>query len=385
MLTNSKLWQNNLTLPEHNFRTCMTDSKVHSNIIFSQQIDVELRKIVQKYPVGKVFLLTDQTAAGFCLPLIQSVIDEFSIRTVAIPSGEENKNIQSVGLVWDFLSNNGADRKSLLINIGGGMLTDLGGFAASTFKRGLDFVNIPTTLLAQVDASLGGKTGFNFNGLKNEIGVFMEPNSVIINVNFLKTIDRENFLSGYAEMLKHGLIKSREHWDELLAFDMENIDYDALQEIIAHSVAVKEWHVLNDLTEQNIRKALNFGHTVGHAFESYAMKTGRPILHGYAVVYGMIAELYLSVKQCGLGIEELNSISSWMISKYGKFEIQESDFEALYQLMTHDKKNEGKRINFTLIPEIGKVEINVDCPKELIVEALNYYKSCGLRDTSSEL
>lgn len=353
----------------------MADSKVHSNIVFSQQIDAELRKIVQKYPSGKVFLLTDEAAAGFCLPLIQSVINEFSVKTVVIASGEENKNIQSVVKVWDFLSNNGADRKSLLINIGGGMLTDLGGFAASTFKRGLDFVNIPTTLLAQVDASLGGKTGFNFNGLKNEIGVFLEPNTVIINTNFLKTIDRENFLSGYAEMLKHGLIKNREHWNELLAYDMENIDYSALQEIIAHSVAVKEWHVLNDLTEQNIRKALNFGHTVGHAFESYAMKTGRPILHGYAVVYGMIAELYLSAKQCGLSADELNSISAWMIDKYGKFEIQESDFEPLYQLMTHDKKNEGKRINFTLIPEIGKVEINVDCPKELIIEALNYYKN----------
>ena len=353
----------------------MTDSKVHSNIIFSQQIGTDLRKIVLKYPAGKVFLLTDQTAADYCLPLVQSVIDEFSIKTVAIASGEENKNIQSVGLVWDFLSNNEADRKSLLINIGGGMLTDLGGFAASTFKRGLDFVNIPTTLLAQVDASLGGKTGFNFNGLKNEIGVFMEPNSVIINTNFLKTIDHKNFLSGYAEMLKHGLIKSRKHWDELLDFDMENIDYDALQEIIAHSVAVKEWHVLNDLTEQNIRKALNFGHTIGHAFESYAMKTGRPILHGYAVVYGMIVELYLSVNQCGLGNDELKTISSWLIAKYDKFEIQESDFEALYQLMTHDKKNEGKRINFTLIPEIGKVEINVDCSKELIIEALEYYCS----------
>lgn len=363
----------------------MTDSKLHSNIVFSQHIEAELRNIVQKYPAGKVFLLTDQTASGFCLPLIQPVINEFGIKTVAVPSGEENKNIQSVIQVWDFLSNNGADRKSLLVNIGGGMLTDLGGFAASTFKRGLDFVNIPTTLLAQVDASLGGKTGFNFNGLKNEIGVFMEPNSVIINTNFLKTIDRENFLSGYAEMLKHGLIKSREHWDELLAFDMDNINYDKLQEIIAHSVAVKEWHVLNDLREQNIRKALNFGHTIGHAFESYAMKTGRPILHGFAVVYGMIAELYLSAKQCGLRIDKLNSISSWMIDKYGKFEILESDFEALYQLMTHDKKNEGKRINFTLIPEIGKVEINVDCPKELIIEALEFYKSCGLRDTSSEL
>lgn len=353
----------------------MTDSKAHSNIVFSQQIDAELRKIVQTYPAGKVFMLTDNTASGFCLPLIQQVIDEFSVKIISIESGEENKNIQSVVQVWDFLSNNGADRKSLLINIGGGMLTDLGGFAASTFKRGLDFVNIPTTLLAQVDASLGGKTGFNFNGLKNEIGVFMEPNSVIINTNFLKTIDRENFLSGYAEMLKHGLIKSHEHWDELLAYDMENVNYEALQEIIAHSVAVKEWHVLNDLTEQNIRKALNFGHTVGHAFESYAMMTGRPILHGYAVVYGMIAELYLSVKQCGLSKDELNRISAWMIDKYGKFEIRESDFEPLYQLMTHDKKNEGKRINFTLIPEIGKVEINVDCPKELIVEALEYYKN----------
>jgi 3-dehydroquinate synthase len=356
----------------------MADSNVHSNIVFSQQIEDELRKIVQKYPAGKVFLLTDQIASGFCLPLIKRVIEEFSIKIVTIGSGEENKNIQSIVEVWDFLSNNGADRKSLLINIGGGMLTDLGGFAASTFKRGLDFVNIPTTLLAQVDASLGGKTGFNFNGLKNEIGVFMEPDSVIINTNFLKTIDRENFLSGYAEMLKHGLIKSREHWVELLAFDMGNIDYDALQEIIAHSVAVKEWHVLNDLTEQNIRKALNFGHTVGHAFESYAMITGRPILHGHAVVYGMVAELYLSVKQCGLGIDELNAISAWMIAKYGKFEIQESDFEALYQLMTHDKKNEGKRINFTLIPEIGKVEINIDCSKELIVESLVYYNRCPL-------
>jgi len=362
----------------------MTDSKVHSNILFSQQIVAELQKIVQKYSEGKVFLLTDQTVAGFCLPLIEPVIDEFSIPKITIPSGEVNKNIQSVGLVWDFLSNNGADRKSLLINIGGGMLTDLGGFAASTFKRGLDFVNIPTTLLAQVDASMGGKTGFNFNGLKNEIGVFMEPNSVIINTNFLKTIDHENFLSGYAEMLKHGLIKSREHWNELLIFDMQNINYDALQEIISHSVAIKEWHVLNDLREQHIRKALNFGHTIGHAFESYAMKTGRPILHGYAVVYGMIAELYLSVKQCGLGIDELNSISDWMIAKYGKFEIQKSDFEALYQLMTHDKKNEGKRINFTLIPEIGTVEINVDCPKEQIFEALEYYRSSKFQVSSSK-
>jgi 3-dehydroquinate synthase len=353
----------------------MSDSNVHANIVFSQQIDTALREIVQKYPDGNVFLLTDQTVSAFCLPLIQKVIDEFSIKTFVIPSGEENKNIQSVIRVWDFLSNAGADRKSLLINLGGGMLTDLGGFAASTFKRGFDFVNIPTTLLAQVDASLGGKTGFNFNGLKNEIGVFMEPRSVIVNTNFLKTIDRRNFLSGYAEMLKHGLIKSREHWDELIAFDLEHIDYTALQNMIAHSVSLKEWHVLNDPHEQNIRKALNFGHTVGHAFESYALKTGRPVLHGYAVVYGMIAELYLSMKKCGLQADVMNRISSWLIDIYGKFPVQKSDFEALCELMTHDKKNEGKRINFTLIPEIGKAEINVDCSKELILQALTYYQN----------
>jgi 3-dehydroquinate synthase len=351
----------------------MTDSNLHSNIVFSQHIGEELKKIVQKYPAGKVFLLTEQTAARFCLPVVETVLSEFHIPKVIIPSGEENKTIQSVIQVWDFLTNNSADRKSLLINLGGGMLTDLGGFAASTFKRGMDFVNIPTTLLAQVDASLGGKTGFNFNGLKNEIGVFKEPDAVLINTNFLKTIDRENFLSGYAEMLKHGLIKSFKHWQELMRYDLKDIDYTALEEIIAHSVAIKEWHVLNDLTEQNIRKALNFGHTAGHAFESHAMKTGRPILHGYAVVYGMIVELYLSLRKCGLEISELESICSWLISKYGKFDIQESDYEALYQLMTHDKKNEGNRINFTLIPEVGRVEINVNCSKELIFEALEYY------------
>jgi 3-dehydroquinate synthase len=351
----------------------MTDSKLHSNIVFSQHIGDELKKIVEKYPSGKVFLLTEQTAARICMPVIEPVLDEFSIPKVIIASGEENKNIQSVGQVWDFLSNHSADRKSLLINLGGGMLTDLGGFAASTFKRGMDFVNIPTTLLAQVDASLGGKTGFNFNGLKNEIGVFKEPEAVLINTNFLKTIDRENFLSGYAEMLKHGLIKSVMHWQELMSYDLDEIDYTALEEVIAHSVAIKEWHVINDLTEQNIRKALNFGHTAGHAFESYAMKTGHPILHGYAVVYGMIVELYLSLRKCGLEISELEDISAWLIAKYGKFEIKESDYEALYQLMTHDKKNEGNRINFTLIPEVGKVEINVNCSKELILEALEYY------------
>lgn len=352
----------------------MTASKIHSNIIFSQQVETELDKIVSQYPQGKVFLLTEEIPAKLCLPLIQNLVDKYQIRTTTIKGGEENKSIRSVEQVWEVLSKYGADRKSLLINIGGGLLTDLGGFVASTFKRGMDFVNIPTTLLAQVDASLGGKTGINFNGLKNEIGVFNEPNAVIINTNFLKTIDDQNFRSGYAEMLKHGLIKNPAHWEELMKYDLNEVDYESLQEIIAHSVDVKKWHVENDLTEKNIRKALNFGHTVGHAFESYALHEGRPIQHGYAVVYGMIVELYLSVKMCGFDANLLNEITDWLFDKYGKFEIAESDFEALYELMTHDKKNEGNRINFTLISEIGQVEINQDCPKALIFEALNFYR-----------
>jgi 3-dehydroquinate synthase len=351
----------------------MTASKIHSNIIFSQKVAFELEKIVQQFPSGKVFLLTEEVPQRLCLPLVAEVAEKYGIKTISILGGETNKSIRSVEQVWEFLSKNGADRKSLLINIGGGMLTDLGGFAASTFKRGMAFVNIPTTLLAQVDASLGGKTGINFNGLKNEIGVFKEPGAVIINTNFLKTIDYENFLSGYAEMLKHGLIKSPEHWEELMIYNLDNIDYASLQEIIAHSVAVKEWHVANDLTEQNIRKALNFGHTVGHAFESYALHSGRPILHGFAVVYGMIAELYLSAKICGFPQTQLDEISNWMLDIYGKFEIETSDYDALYELMTHDKKNEGSRINFTLITKIGEVAINQDCSKELIFEALSYY------------
>lgn len=344
-----------------------------SNIVFSQQVETELERIVSRFPSGKIFLLTEDIPEKVCLPKIQSLADQYGIRKMVIGGGETNKSIRSVELVWEFLSKSGADRKSLLINLGGGMLTDLGGFAASTFKRGMAFVNLPTTLLAQVDASLGGKTGINFNGLKNEIGVFREPHSVLIHTGFLKTIDKKNFLSGYAEMIKHGLIKSPEHWKELQNYDLDHIDYEALQDIIARSVAVKDWHVQNDPTEKNIRKALNFGHTAGHAFESYALYRSRPILHGYAVIYGMIVELYLSCIKTGFDKKEMSFISGWLLDRYGKFEITADDYEALYELMTHDKKNEAGRINFTLLSGTGQVEINQDCSKELIFEAFDAY------------
>lgn len=348
----------------------MGNTQIYSKIIYSRFLEQELETWIEKYPKGKVFLATEETVDQIWMNEFTRFFESKGINKVVIPAGESNKKIESVGKIWQFLSQNGGDRKSLLINIGGGMLTDLAGFAATTFKRGIDFLNVPTTLLSQVDASVGGKTGINFNGLKNEIGTFKEPVAVIINTDFLKTIDRENFISGFAEMIKHGLIYSPQHLAELQDFDMENIDYDLLQEVIEHSVNVKEYFVSNDPTENNIRKALNFGHTAGHAFESLAMHRNRPILHGYAVAFGMLLELFLSVKRCNFPEKDFSELSAWLSKVYGKFEVENGDFDALYELMTHDKKNEAGRINFTLLSKIGQIEINQNCDKALIFEAL---------------
>jgi 3-dehydroquinate synthase len=351
----------------------MDNSKIYSKIIYSNSPEVELIEWVNGYEKGKVFLVTEENVDNLWLPGFSQILENHSIKKLVLPAGESNKKLESVSKVWEFLSQNGADRKSLLINIGGGMLTDLAGFAASTFKRGIDFLNVPTTLLSQVDASVGGKTGINFNGLKNEIGTFKDPVAVIINTEFLKTIDHPNFLSGFAEMIKHGLIKNTDHLDELKAFDLENINYKSLLQVIQNSVNVKEYFVLNDPTEKNIRKGLNFGHTAGHAFESLAMEQNRPVLHGFAVAWGMIAELYLSVKNCGFSETDCRELTQWLLNIYGKFGIGENDFERLFELMTHDKKNESGRINFTLLAEPGKMKINQNCEKELIFETLKYF------------
>lgn len=353
----------------------MGNSKIYSKIIYTNSPEVELTDWITGYEKGKVFLVTEENVNRIWLPKFNEFLENQSIRKIVLPSGEHNKKLESVTKIWEFLSQNGADRKSLLINIGGGMLTDLAGFAASTFKRGIDFLNIPTTLLSQVDASVGGKTGINFYGLKNEIGTFKDPVAVIIDTEFLKTIDHANFLSGFAEMIKHGLIKNTDHLDELKSFDLESINYKSLLQIIQNSVNVKEYFVINDPTEKNIRKGLNFGHTAGHAFESLAMEQHRQVLHGFAVVWGMITELYLSVKNCSFNETVCSELTQWLLSVYGKFEVGENDFERLFELMTHDKKNESGRINFTLLSEPGKMKINQNCDKELIFDALNFYKN----------
>ncbi|MGE0019071.1 MAG: 3-dehydroquinate synthase [Draconibacterium sp.] len=353
----------------------MGNSTIYSKIIYTNHTEIELSRWIEKYPAGKVFLVTEETVDKVWVQKSDAFFQSAGIKKVVIPSGENNKKIDSVLKIWEFLSKNGGDRKSLVINIGGGMLTDLGGFAASTFKRGCDFLNVPTTLLSQVDASVGGKTGINFNGLKNEIGTFQEPVAVIINTNYLTTIDTENLKSGFAEMIKHGLIHNPKHLADCKNFDLNKIDYQSLQQLISDSVDVKLWFVSNDPTEKGIRKALNFGHTVGHAFESFAMQMQTPIQHGYAVAYGMIAELFLSAKKCGFPASEMDELAHWLIQLYGKFEIEESRFEALFELMTHDKKNESGRINFTLLTGVGKIAIDQHCEKALIFEALNYYRN----------
>ena len=256
------------------------------------------------------------------------------------------------------------------------MVTDLGGFAASTFKRGIDFINIPTTLLAMVDASVGGKTGINFNGLKNEIGVFNNARFVILDTEFLRTLDDKNIRSGYAEMLKHGLISDEKHWAELLNFDLSRPDLKQLQTMLAYSVSVKKHIVKKDPHEKDIRKALNLGHTFGHAFEAFSLDTPNkePLLHGYAVAFGLICELYLSSVLTGFPTDKMRQTVQFIRENYGSFDFSCDDYDRLIELMHHDKKNTGATINFTLLAGIGNIRINQTASDELIKEALDFFR-----------
>lgn len=257
---------------------------------------------------------------------------------ITIGAGDVHKTLEILASVWQVLSDKGASRHSLLVNLGGGMVTDLGGFAAATFKRGFAYINVPTTLLAMVDASVGGKTGINFNGLKNEVGVFAPADSVLIETEFLRSLDAQNFFSGYAEMLKHGLISNETHWAELLNFNTDLIDYKYLKKLVGESVQVKENIVEQDPFEHGIRKALNLGHTVGHAFESLALAENRPVLHGYAVAWGIVCELYLSHLKTGFPKEKMRQTIQFIKENYGSFTFDCKQYEQLYALMLHVKR-----------------------------------------------
>lgn len=342
-------------------------------VIISEQLEQVLRKETGECKADRIFILNDKTTHQFCLPVIKDYDYLQGAEVITIEAGDTNKTLDSVVHVWSELQRLGATRHSLLINLGGGMVTDLGAFAASTFKRGISIINIPTTLLSMVDASVGGKTGFNFGGLKNEIGVFRNADCVILDTVFLKTMDEENILSGYAEMLKHGLISTEAHWAELMNFDIEHPNLKELGDLVAKSVQVKERIVTEDPTEKGIRKALNLGHTVGHAFESLALQR-KPVLHGYAVAWGLVCELYLSVAKTGFPVEKMRQMTRFIFDHYGRMPITCDDYPTLLELMTHDKKNIGTSINFTLMGGIGDIRINQTATKEEIEEALDFYR-----------
>lgn len=355
-------------------------------VVISQNLQQDIIDAYNACEHDKTFVLCDETTAHLCLDTLQverldgnhiRLFNEIDAQLITIPVGDDNKTIQSIASVWEALSKGGATRHSLLINIAGGMVTDLGGFAAASFKRGINFINIPTTLLSQVDASVGGKTGINFCGYKNEIGAFCDADTVIISSAFLKTLDNENILSGYAEMMKHALLKDNEMLAEHLNFDFDfdhDLDYDKLQSMVAESIAVKQKVVTEDPHEKGIRKALNLGHTFGHAFESWAMRHNCSVLHGYAVAWGLICELYLSAKKCDFPTDKLHQVASFVKDNYGKLGITCDDYPELLELMTHDKKNtSSSSINFTLLGNVGDIRINQTASKEEIEDALDFY------------
>lgn len=346
-------------------------------IIISEDLKTDLLTAINECGHDRLFVITDDVTEKKCLPLIKDVCEEKHVKKITIKSSDVNKNIETLAYVWRNLGEMGATRHSCVINLGGGMVTDLGGFAASTFKRGLDFINIPTTLLAMVDASVGGKTGVNFNGLKNEIGVFNDSKTVIINTCFLKTLDKDNIRSGYAEMIKHGLISSLSMWEELMRFDIYENNLSGLQRMVADSIKVKEHIVEADPNERGMRKALNLGHTVGHAFESFGMMEKRPILHGYAVAFGLVCELYLSVVKEGFPVEKMRTTVKYIKENYGNFVFTCDDYETLFELMTHDKKNTAGRINFTLLGNIGDIKIDRTASKEDVFESFDFFRECN--------
>ena len=323
-----------------------------------------------------IFIIVDTNTNEFCLPKLLPLIETNSvIEIIEFEAGEINKNIDTCIQIWNVLTELGADRKSLIINLGGGVVTDLGGFVASTFKRGIDFINIPTTLLSMVDASVGGKNGIDLGNLKNQIGVFNLPLMVIVDTEYLETMPQNEMRSGLAEMLKHGLIYDQKYWEQFL--NLKEIDYADFDQLIYRSVEIKNEIVTIDPKEKGLRKALNFGHTLGHAIESYFLESDakETLLHGEAIAVGMILESYISLKKQLISPSEYHQIKATLKSIYEDIIFNETDMNPIIDLLVHDKKNEYGAIQFALIETIGKIKINQLVENELILEAFEDYKS----------
>jgi 3-dehydroquinate synthase len=353
----------------------MTIPADNYNIYIGNTIWEELDEFLEDYTDRKIFILADENTFKHCLPLLLSKIEVLQeAEVIEVANGEENKNIDVCIQVWQMLTEKKATRRDLFINLGGGVICDMGGFIASTFKRGMNFINIPTTLLSQVDASVGGKLGIDFNGAKNQVGLFANPRAVYVYPTFLYTLDRRQMLSGFAEIIKHALISDLEYWKLVKAADIDNIA--DMTQLITRSIEIKNEIVKSDPREKDIRKSLNFGHTIGHAIEMFSIhKNMLPLLHGEAVAIGIVCEAYLSRQLSGLPGAELREITSFVKSLYQPYTISKSFDDDLVELMRDDKKTEGTEINFTLLKSLGQAEINHQAEPELIKEALNYYRN----------
>ena len=323
-----------------------------------------------------IFLLVDKNTQKYCLP---HFLDKIKVLrdnpVISIEVGEVNKHLETCKQVWNQLSDLGADRKSLLINLGGGVVTDLGGFVAAAFKRGIHFINIPTTLLSMVDASVGGKTGVDFQGLKNQIGIIANPELVIIDSFFLKTLPENEYRSGYSEMLKHGIISDAEFFKKLSKY--HSFKENDISTLIHHSVSIKNSVVTDDPLEKNLRKILNFGHTLGHAIESYFLVNSnkKSLLHGEAIAIGMILEAYLSSRITGLSIETSKEIKSVFLAIFPRIQFKEEDINSIMALLKYDKKNSHGKVNFVLLEAIGKPIIDIEVEEENFSAAFDFYKA----------
>ena len=316
-------------------------------------------------------MIVDANTNEHCLPIFDDKVD-FEYETIKIEAGEIYKDIETCQFIWHKMMSFQFSRSGLVINLGGGVIGDMGGFCASTFKRGVDFIQMPTTLLSQVDASIGGKLGIDFQQVKNSIGVFNNPKAVYANFDFLKTLPAREVRSGFAEIIKHSLIRDIEQWKAIIEVqDLTAIDWSTY---LIPSLKIKKEIVEIDPFEKGLRKALNFGHTIGHAIESHFLETEKPLLHGEAIAIGMICESYLS-KKVGLSEEALKEIESFLFRIYGKINLPTKAFSVMLGIMRQDKKNIGDQINFTLLETTGHGVVNQTATTNEIIEAMHYYNS----------
>lgn len=344
------------------------------SVYFNETGYEKLASFLTTSSYSKIFILVDENTSQYCLPhLLNNLATEIEIEIIELEVGEIHKNIQTCTEVWSALSELGGDRKSILINLGGGVISDLGGFVACTFKRGIDFINIPTTLLSMVDASIGGKNGIDLGNLKNQIGIIREPKAVIVDTEFLASLPQNEMRSGLAEMLKHGLIFDKAYWDKFK--NLTDLNTDDLNELIHQSIQIKNTIVCEDLSENGIRKALNFGHTLGHAIESYFLENEekQSLLHGEAIAVGMILESYISKEKNLISNEEYHEIKYIINDIFERIEFNQEDINQIIELLIYDKKNEFGKVQFALLDGIGKIKINQEADNDLIFKAFEDY------------